>query len=135
MKYLLDTHYVLWTLFEPTRIDKEVKKIFDDNNITKYVSGITLWEISLKYSIGKLELERTNPYEIYEKIEESGFKSMQIENHLFSSYYKLSKKDNHKDPFDRMLIWQAITNDFILITNDKKIEQYIENGLKIKLGI
>jgi PIN domain nuclease of toxin-antitoxin system len=135
MKYLLDTHYVLWTLFEPSRIDIEIKKIFEDNNITKYVSGITLWEISLKYSIGKLELEGTNPYEIYEKIEESGFKSLQIENHLVSSYYKLSKKDDHKDPFDRMLIWQAITNDFILITNDKKIEQYIENGLKIKLGI
>lgn len=135
MKYLLDTHYVLWTLFEPTRIDIEIKKILEDNNITKYVSGITLWEISLKYSIGKLELEGTNPYEIYEKIEESGFKLLQVENYLFSSYYKLSKKDDHKDPFDRMLIWQAITNDFILITNDKKIEQYIENGLKIKLGI
>ena len=135
MKYLLDTHYVLWTLFEPSRIDIEIKKIFEDNNITKYVSGITLWEISLKYSIGKLELEGSNPDEIYEKIEESGFKLLQIENYLFSSYYKLSKKDDHKDPFDRMLIWQAITNDFILITNDKKIEQYIENGLKIKLGI
>jgi len=135
MKYLLDTHYVLWTLFEPTRINIEIKKIFADNNITKYVSGITLWEISLKYSIGKLELEGSNPDEIYEKIEESGFKLLQIENYLFSSYYKLSKKNDHKDPFDRMLIWQAISNDFILITNDKKIEQYIENGLKIKLGI
>jgi len=116
MKYLLDTHYVLWTLFEPTRIDVEIKKIFKDNNITKHVSGITIWEISLKYSIGKLELEGTNPYEIYEKIEESGFKLLQIENYLFSSYYKLSKKNDHKDPFDRMLIWQAITNDFILDT-------------------
>jgi len=135
MKYLLDTHYVLWTLFEPTRINIEIKKIFEDNNITKYVSGITLWEISLKYSVGKLELEGSNPDEIYEKIEESGFKLLQIENYLFSSYYNLSKKDDHKDPFDRMLIWQAISNDFILITNDKKIEQYIENGLKIKLGI
>ena len=135
MKYLLDTHYVLWTLFEPSRIDIEIKKIFEDNNITKYVSGITLWEISLKYSIRKLELVGTNPYEIYEKIEETGFQLLQIENHLISSYYELSKKDNHKDPFDRMLICQAIKNDFILITNDKKIEQYIENGLKIKLGI
>ena len=132
MKYLLDTHYVLWTLFEPNRIDIEIKKIFEDNNITKYVSGITLWEISLKYSIGKLELEGSNPDEIYEKIGESGFELLQIENYLLSSYYKLSKKDDHKDPFDRMLIWQAISNDFILITNDKKIEQYIENGLKIK---
>ncbi len=135
MKYLLDTHYVLWTLFEPTRIAGEIKKIFEDNTITKYVSGITLWEISLKYSIGKLKLVGTNPYEIYKKIEESGFKLLQLENRLISSCYKLSKKENHKDPFDRMLIWQAITNDFILITNDKQIKQYIENGLKIKLGI
>lgn len=135
MNYLLDTHFILWTLFEPNLINKKIKEIFLNEDHTKYVSGISLWEISLKYSLGKLEFEETNPDEIYEKIIKSGFAISAIENNLFSSYYKLPIKPNHKDPFDRMLIWQAMINDYVLITNDKKITQYIENGLKIEMGI
>ena len=98
------------------------------------VSGISLWEISLKYSLGKLELFGTNPDEIYQKIPESGFDIIPVENDILSSYYKLPKKEDHKDPFDRLLIWQAINNDFILITIDKTIEKYMKDGLKIEMG-
>jgi len=134
MKYLIDTHYILWSLFEPDKIDNTIVSIFKDENIIKYVSGISFWEISLKYSLGKLELFGTNPDEIFDKIKESGFKVIPVDNEIFTSYYKLPKKDNHKDPFDRVLIWQSILNGLILITKDTKIEQYIEDGLKIKLG-
>ena len=134
MNYLLDTHYILWTLFEPKLIKEEIKRILLNEDDSKYISGISLWEISLKYSLGKLEFENTNPDEIFEKIIESGFGIINVENEIFSSYYKLPKIEDHKDPFDRMLIWQAISNDFIFITNDKKIEKYIEFGLKMKLG-
>ena len=61
MSYLVDTHSVIWSLFEPARIGSEIKKIFADENAIKYVSGITLWEVSLKYSLGKLEMEHTDP--------------------------------------------------------------------------
>jgi PIN domain nuclease of toxin-antitoxin system len=85
----------------------------------------------LKYSLGKLELEDTNPDEIFEALNNSGFELLEVNNQLYSSYYKLPKKVNHKDPFDRMLIWQAINHDFTLISNDQKIRQYINNGLKL----
>ena len=134
MNYLIDTHYILWTLFEPHRISSNIKEILENENTTKLVSGISLWEISLKYSLGKLILEDTNPDEIVDSIEKSGFEIFSVENNIFSSYYKLQKKETHKDPFDRMLIWQAITNDLILVTNDIKIKQYIENGLKVEFG-
>ncbi len=134
MKYLVDTHYILWTLFEPGKIKKEIKEILEDKNKIKLVSGISLWEISLKYSLGKLVLEGTNPDEIKDKICESGFILLPVDNDEFSSYYKLPRKENHKDPFDRMLVWQAITKNITLLTNDKKIEQYVENGLKIITG-
>ena len=133
MNYLLDTHYVLWTLFEPTKINKKIKLILEDENDQKFVSGISLWEISLKFSLGKLELEGTNPDEILEKIKESGFTLLEVENTVLASYYKLPKKENHRDPFDRMLIWQAIANDFMFVTSDSKIEAYVENGLKIQM--
>ncbi len=134
MNYILDTHYILWTLFEPSKINDTILKIFKNANDSKVVSGISLWEISLKYSLGKLELFGTNPNEIYEKISESGFDIIPIKNEIFASYYKLPKKDNHRDPFDRMLIWQSINENFVLITKDKTIEQYIEDGLKIEMG-
>ena len=134
MNYLLDTHYILWTLFEPHKIKNRILQIFKNADDSKLVSGISLWEISLKYSLGKLELFGTNPDEIYQKIPESGFDIIPIENDILSSYYKLPKKEDHKDPFDRLLIRQAINNDFILITIDKTIEKYIKDGLKVEMG-
>ena len=134
MIYLIDTHYVLWSLFEPEKISKKVKGIFEDQESEIMVSGISLWEISLKYSLGKLDLVGTNPDEIQTKILESGFDFANVENSHFASYYKLPKKEDHKDPFDRMLIWQAIENDYIFVSNDGKIEQYVENGLKVVLA-
>ena len=133
MRYILDTHFILWSLFEPDKIDEEVIAVLKDENATKFVSGISFWEISLKFSLGKLELFGTNPDEIYERILESGLEVISIENGLFASYYKLPKKNKHKDPFDRILIWQAIQNDLTLITKDKKMEEYIKDGLKLKL--
>ena len=134
MNYLLDTHYILWTLFEPHRIKNKILRIFKAADDVKLVSGISLWEISLKYSIGKLDLSGTNPEEIHEKISESGFEIVPVDNMILASYYKLPKNDNHKDPFDRLLIWQAMVNDFVFITADKTIEQYIQYGLKVEVG-
>ncbi len=134
MNYILDTHYVLWTLFEPEKISDNIIKILEDDAHKKYVSSITFWEISLKYSIGKLEFEETNPNEIYEKIVESGFNILEINSQIFTAYFQLPRKEKHNDPFDRILIWQAINEDFTLITKDKMISQYIDNGLKIEFG-
>ena len=134
MRYILDTHFVLWALFEPDKIDGEIIAILKDEDATKLVSGISFWEISLKFSLGKLELSGTNPDEIHDKIIDSGFEVISVENELFASYYKLPKKDIHKDPFDRLLIWQAMQNDLTLITKDQKMQKYIKDGLKIKLG-
>ncbi len=131
MNYLLDTHYVLWSLFNPERITDNIIQILKDEQSTKYVSGINLFEISLKYSLGKLELEDSNPDEVFTSITESGFEVMEVDAHLFSSYYKLPKKDDHKDPFDRMLVWQAINSDYTFISNDLKIKAYIDDGLKL----
>ncbi len=131
MNYLLDTHYVLWTLFEPDKIPPGIVKIFENEEYVKYVSGISLWEISLKYSIGKLELYDTNPEEIYEGVVEAGFQVLNLKNIDAATFFKLPIQKEHKDPFDRLLIWQAIQNNLIFITKDKKIEQYRKNGLRL----
>ena len=134
MSYILDTHYVLWSLFEPDRIDDDITAILGDENAEKLVSGISFWEISLKYSIGKLELVGTNPDEILDVVLESGLVVVPIAPELYASYYKLPKKDRHKDPFDRILIWQAIQNMSSVYQRDERISRLcVWRGVHVKV--
>jgi len=131
MNYLLDTHYVLLSLFAPGKIPASIVKIIENEEDEKYVSGISIWKISLKYSIGKLELYGTNPEGLYDSILEAGFKILDLKNIDAATFFRLPLQDNHKDPFDRLLIWQAIQNNLIFLTKDKKIDQYRKNGLHL----
>ena len=134
MNYLLDTHYILWSLFEPEKISQPVRLVLENETDSKFLSGVNLWEISLKYSLGKLELGGVNPSELYDTLLEAGFEVAAIDNRLLATYFQLPKKDDHKDPFDRLLIWQAIADGYTLITQDEKIEQYRADGLQVMLG-
>ena len=134
MIYLLDTHYVLWTLFEPDKVRGVVRQILENDEDSKLISGVNLWEISLKYALGKLELGGANPNELFDTLLEAGFEVAELENRLLATYYQLPKKEDHRDPFDRLLVWQAISNGYTLITRDEKIEQYRADGLQLVLG-
>lgn len=131
MRCLLDTQLVLWTLFEPERIPSRILDVFKDRAAIKFVSGVSLWEISLKYSLGKIILNGFSPDLIQEKIEETGCQMHSIENQELSTFFQLPKKENHRDPFDRLLIWQSILNDFTLLSTDSLFDSYTEDGLKL----
>ncbi len=133
MIYLLDTHYVLWSLFEPDKIAQPVRQILENDTDTKLISGINLWEISLKYSLGKLELGGSDPSEVFDTLLNAGFGVAELESRLLATYHQLPRRDDHRDPFDRLLIWQAISSDYTLITHDRKIEQYRADGLRLVL--
>jgi PIN domain nuclease of toxin-antitoxin system len=113
MKYLIDTHFLLWSLFSPEKISRPIAKILKEPGNRIFVSTITFWEIALKFSLNKLELEGITP----------GAEDA-------ASFYHLPRI-SHKDPFDRMLIWQAIREKLVLISKDGKISAYEEYGLKI----
>ncbi len=131
MIYLLDTHIILWSLFEPARLSPAVRAILENERDTKYVSGVNLWEISLKFSLGKLELGGMTPSDLSETLIEAGYEILDLDTRLLVTYYQLPKKSDHRDPFDRLLIWQAISNGYTLLTQDKKIAQYRVDGLKV----
>lgn len=131
MIYLLDTHTILWSLFEPNKIAKPVRQILENDTDLKLVSGVNLWEISLKYSLSKLELGGTDPSLILDTLLKAGFEVAELESRLLATYHQLPRKEDHRDPFDRLLIWQAIANDYTLISQDRKIEQYRADGLRL----
>ncbi len=128
-KYLLDTHILLWSLFNPDKLNTEVKNIMKDYNFEKYVCNITFWEISLKYSIGKLELDNVKPDDINKLAIESGLLISEVSSEEYASSYKLPFVVNHKDPFNRIIIWYAINNKMTLISSDKKFSDYEQLGL------
>ena len=131
MNYLVDTHYLLWSLIDPSRIKKHVAEVITDTQTIKYVSKISFWEIALKYSIGKLKLEGTTPKEILTASRESGFKILDIGEDDIVTSHLLPFVENHRDPFDRLIVWQCIRNDIVLVTTDIRLRAYEPHGLKI----
>lgn len=130
MKYLLDTHTLLWVLFEDEKLSDYVKKIIRDPENDIYVSMITYWEISLKYGIGKLELENITPQEIPQQAKEINIQTLDLLVSEVSTFFKLPKIE-HKDPFDRMIVWQAINREIPLISKDSDLEDYAKFGLTV----
>ncbi|MBC8185906.1 type II toxin-antitoxin system VapC family toxin [candidate division KSB1 bacterium] len=130
MKYLLDTHTLLWVLFEDEKLSDTAKEIISNSENEIFVSIITYWEIALKYGIGKLQLENITPEEIPLKSKEINIETLILSEKEVSTFYKLPKI-RHKDPFDRLIIWQAINENMTLISKDKAMKEYKEFGLNV----
>lgn len=130
MNILIDTHILLWALFSPKNLPKKNKTVLLSNKNTVYVSSVSLWEISIKRSINKLDIPEVEHGEFIDSIKKMGFDLLDLTPEEASSFFQLPKLNN-KDPFDRMLIWQAIYNDYYLMSHDKKIKEYSKEGLKL----
>lgn len=124
MNLLLDTHTLIWALENnPTLSDEARDAIIDGKNMV-FISSVSVWEISIKMAMGKLKA----PDNLVEEIKLHRFTQLNInfEHALLAG--KLP--DIHKDPFDRMLIAQAINEKLILVTRDRLIAQYEVDLLK-----
>ena len=130
MTYLLDTHYMLWTIADSKKLSKRVKEIITDPDNSIIVSAISFWEVSLKSSLGKLEITGFASEDLPEACLKMGFEIVVLSAEDSSTYHKL-KAVYHKDPFDRMLIWQAIQNHYSMISVDRNVKKYVLEGLKI----
>ena len=130
MNCLLDTHVFLWSIMGSKKLSKSASSIISDIENNIFVSIISYWEISLKYNIGKLELSNIFPDDLPDISLKSGFGCLNSNPIEVSTFYKLPIA-NHKDPFDRLIIWQAIKNEYTLISKDTKFDDYKQFGLKI----
>ena len=118
MKIIIDTHIFLWALTEPSKIEKDKLAQLRLMSNTIYVSAITVTELMIKSSIGKLDID----FDVIEMIRQSGFEQLD-----FTAADALKLKEmpfHHKDPFDRMLIAQAQENNFFLMSDDSKFSMY-----------
>ena len=128
MKILLDTHYLLWAFIDTSKISPSVypKLLADENDV--FYSQASLWEIAIKYNMGKLSLKGMKPEAFYEEVENSFLKCRPLKNDELISFYKLPIK--HKDPFDRIMICQSIKSDYYFLSVDSQVAKYKKYGLK-----
>jgi PIN domain nuclease of toxin-antitoxin system len=114
---LLDTHVVLWWLTDACELGEDMKQRLDDEPAV-YLSPATVWEITIKQSIGKL----TEPENLAEVVVDAGFRPLPItaEHAVVAGRLPLL----HRDPFDRMLIAQARCEGLTLVTRDPQIRRY-----------
>lgn len=129
-RYIIDTHIFLWLLFEPEKIDKNKLQILQNPKNKVYITNISFWEISLKYGLGKLELDGISPEELPKKAQKMGIDILEIDTNSMSSFYKLPKVEVHKDPFDRIIIWKCINDNITLVSYDRKFPEYEKFGLR-----
>lgn len=108
-----------------------MQAILLDPASVKHVSKITLWEIALKYSLGKLELKGISPEKLFDAALKAGFELLDIAEDDLISSYKLPTHRDHKDPFNRLLIWQCIRNNLVFLSSDGRVRDYVRHGLKI----
>lgn len=121
MNYLLDTHTLIWFLNGDGNLSLKARKVIESSEGANFVSVASLWEIAIKISINRLELN--TPFEqIGEEINSNNFRIVPITFH--DTLIISSLPFHHRDPFDRLLIAQSMNNDFILISKDKFFDLY-----------
>ncbi len=122
MRILLDTHTFIWLSGKSTQLSAEAAKLIADPNNTLLLSLASMWEIQIKMGIGKLTLPKPLPDAIQELVLHNRLRLMPIE--LIHIYALATLPDHHRDPFDRLLIAQAVSENLPILTSDPLIARY-----------
>jgi PIN domain nuclease of toxin-antitoxin system len=131
MTYLIDTHTFIWAISDTEKLSNVAREIITSKDNDILVSVVSFWEIALKTSIKKFFLEGINNSKMPGYAHKMGLQILDLKAKETSTFEELPLMDNHKDPFDRMIIWQAITNKMTLISKDRMFEQYNKCGLRL----
>ena len=119
--YLLDTHTLLWSLYDSEKLSTFVKRVLLDEEEVVYFSVVSLWEIAIKQSLGKLGVPQTIP-EIYEECVRQDYRCLNITPEQCELVKQLP--NTHGDPFDRLMICQAQEKKLTFLTRDQNISKY-----------
>ena len=122
MKALLDTHALLWWLFDDSRLSQAAKAIIADPESDILVSAASAWEIATKYRIGKLPDATPAVEQLAQVLRQERFQELPVT--LQHALAAGLLPGPHRDPFDRMLMAQSQIEDLPVVTNDPVFAQY-----------
>lgn len=121
MAYLLDTHLVLWASFEPQRLSSKARKLLESRKESIAFSLATIWEVAIKTSLKRADFS-VDPASLHEGLLGAGFVELALQpRHLFRV---AALPWVHRDPFDRLLVAQAIEEGLTLLSVDAALEGY-----------
>jgi PIN domain nuclease of toxin-antitoxin system len=119
MRVLLDTQVYLWWLRDDRRLGAEAREPIGDAGSTVYVSAASIWEAGIKAALGRLDV---GDADLVDEIGANGFLPLAID--VEDAALAATLPRHHDDPFDRMLIAQAVSDGLVLITSDAQFERY-----------
>ena len=120
--YILDTHVLLWSIFDSDKLSKSVQQILLNMDCRKFISIGSMWEISIKNRIGKLPLPNNGISDVFDEAEMNGFGLLGIDRKCIELYNTLPLI--HRDPFDGIIIATAVSKKMTVITADENIQKY-----------
>ena len=122
MRLLLDTHALIWWLLGDPGLSRNARAGIADNDNAVFISAVSAWEISTKYRIGKLPAAAIFAADVSGAAESQGFDELPI--NLHRGQLAGSLPGPHRDPFDRLLVAQALHESLTLVTSDQQIAKY-----------
>jgi PIN domain nuclease of toxin-antitoxin system len=122
LKILLDTHCWLWMLVAPEKFSPATLALLDSTEHELLLSAASSWEISIKYTLGKLRLPQPPLEYVPDRMMESGVTGLPVEHRHALAVAGLPL--HHRDPFDRILIAQAIVESLPILTADPQLSRY-----------
>jgi PIN domain nuclease of toxin-antitoxin system len=122
MNLLLDTHTFLWFIADSDRLSQKARALIEDESNRIYLSAASLWEIAIKVSLGKLNL--SEPFETFipEQLDVNSVELLGIS--VSHASRVASLPFHHRDPFDRLLAAQALTEDIPILSGDEVLDAY-----------
>jgi PIN domain nuclease of toxin-antitoxin system len=121
VKLLLDTQLLLWAAGQPERLSKAARRLLDDPRNELIFSAASLWEVTIKSSLGREDF-RVEPRLLRRGLLDNGYAELPVTSHHAVNIDGLPPL--HKDPFDRLLLSQALSEGITLLTTDSTLAQY-----------
>jgi len=122
LRLLLDSNVLLWSLSDRKRLTPRVRRMLEDGHNELFVSQASVWELSIKVAKGKLALPGSSVRSLLDQIAKTGMNVLPIEDaHILRTETLLH---HHRDPFDRILVAQALEEDLTILTSDADIPKY-----------
>jgi PIN domain nuclease of toxin-antitoxin system len=122
VKLLLDTATFLWVVSDASELSEEAREVFADPENDVYLSSVSAWEIAVKHALGKLPLPAAPARFVPLQRKQHGIEPLQLDEE--AALHLTHLPPLHKDPFDRMLVCQAVVHHLAILTPDELIEQY-----------
>lgn len=118
MRLLLDTHAMIWAIADPGKLPPALAREIADPTVDVLVSAVSAWEVAIKVGLGRLEFQNIDAA----LLQRFHFRHLPLD--LRHTTAVTTLPDHHRDPFDRMLIAQAVVDDLWLVSADKAMRAY-----------